>query len=476
MALGVTSVELDRRLRLRALRDAGMDPYPHAFPGVMPVGTACGATGDVRVAGRIVARRALGGVVFVDLADRSGELQVLATRRGCRSAHALLSRAQPGDIIGVDGRMSSTRSGTLALHATSVAMLAKALRPPPDPRVGVRQDETRVRQPEIAMIADRAARDRIITRAHIVSAIRRFLDGEGFIEVETPILQPIYGGAAARPFVTRHNALGCELYLRIATELYLKRAIVGGFERVYEIGRNFRNEGLSPRHNPEFTMIEWYEAYSDYDDVARRFEALMRRLAEFAAPGLPYDLSSPWRRETVCGAIASRTGVDVLALRDVEKLRAAARRRHVDVPPDCGWEQIVEHLVTRYVEPTLIEPTLLLDHPVELSPLAKRHRADPRLVERFEAYVGGMELANAFTELNDPDDQRSRLEAERDRAAAGYEEAHPLDEEFLAALEHGMPPTGGIGIGIDRLTMVLTGATSIRETILFPTVKARGRA
>jgi lysyl-tRNA synthetase class 2 len=473
MAAFGSSAAHDRRSHLEALRAAGTDPYPHAFPGVAPIATVAEADDEVRVAGRLVARRLFGGIVFVDLADRSGQLQVLAGRDVAPAAHELLRRAQPGDLLGIDGRLAATRSGALALHATAVTMLAKALRPPP---VGLRNDEARVRQPEVAMLGNRSARELIMTRARIVSTIRRFLDDKGFVEVETPILQPIYGGAAARPFVTRHNALGCELYLRIATEIYLKRAIVGGLERVYEIGRNFRNEGLSPTHNPEFTMIEWYEAYSDYHDVARRFEALMSELAVFAAPELPYDLLRPWRRETVCGAILDRTGLDVLELRDPSLLRSAASARGLELPRDASWEELVERLVSQYVEPTLIEPTLLLDHPVELSPLAKRHRADRRLVERFEAYIGGIELANAFTELNDPDDQRARLEAERGRAAAGNDDAHPVDEAFLLALEHGMPPTGGIGIGIDRLVMLLTGAASIRQTILFPTVRPGRRA
>jgi lysyl-tRNA synthetase, class II len=289
--------------------------------------------------------------------------------------------------------------------------------------------------------------------------------------VETPILQPLYGGAAARPFTTHHNALDRDLYLRIATELYLKRLIVGGLERVYELGKDFRNEGLSHKHNPEFTMLEWYEAYADYLDVADRCE----RLVAFVANEIEYageiDLAPPWRRETLAEAILSRTGVDILALRSRGELAAEMRARGLTAPEDDTWPQLVDELLSKHVEPTLIEPTFLIDYPVELSPFAKRHRTQPGLVERFEAYVGGMEFANAFTELNDPDEQRRRFEDQRALASAGDVEAQPYDEAFVQALEHGMPPTGGIGIGIDRLVMILTGRRSIREVVLFPAMR-----
>jgi lysyl-tRNA synthetase class 2 len=310
-----------------------------------------------------------------------------------------------------------------------------------------------------------------IVRARVISAIRGVLDANGFVEVETPVLQPLYGGAAARPFTTHYNALDREFYLRIATELYLKRLIVGGLERVYELGKNFRNEGLSPKHNPEFTMLEWYEAYADYIDVADRFEALVRAVAAAVGYGGPVDFDAPWRRETLAGAILERCGVDIRAHPDRDALAAEMRDRGMTVPPDDTWPQLVDELVTKHVEPTLTEPTFLLDYPVELSPFAKRHRSEEGLVERFEAYVGGMEIANAFTELNDPDDQRRRFEQQRAYAGAGDEQAQPYDEAFIQALEHGMPPTGGIGVGIDRLVMVLTGQRSIREVVLFPAMR-----
>jgi len=299
--------------------------------------------------------------------------------------------------------------------------------------------------------------------------VRRFLDAEGFVEVETPVLQPLYGGAMARPFVTHHNALDRTLYLRIATELYLKRLLVGGLERVYEIGKDFRNEGLSPKHNPEFTMLEWYEAYADYEDIANRCEQLVATVArELGVEGF----EPPWKRERLGEAIAARTGIDVYAHRELESLRAEMRRRDLEVlEHEDTWAKLVDHLLTRYVEPTLQEPTILFDYPVELSPYAKRHRSEPGLVERFEAYARGMEFANAFTELNDPDDQRARFEESGRAAAAGDQEAQPFDEAYLFALEHGMPPTGGIGIGIDRLVMLLTGRSAIREVVLFPALR-----
>jgi lysyl-tRNA synthetase class 2 len=306
----------------------------------------------------------------------------------------------------------------------------------------------------------------------VIAAVRRYLDEAGFIEVETPVLQPLYGGAMARPFVTHHNTLDRDLYLRIATELYLKRLIVGGLERVYELGKNFRNEGVDTTHNPEFTVLEFYEAYADYTDIARRCEELVWAVAQAIGYAGEIDLAPPWRRETFAGAILDRTGVDILASGgDRDALAAAMRAHDLPVPADESWTQLVDELVSRYVEPTLVAPTFLLDFPVEISPLAKRHRSTEGLVERFEAFVGGMEIANAFTELNDPDEQRRRFEGQRRLALAGDEEAQPYDEAFVQALEQGMPPTGGIGIGIDRLVMVMTATRSIREVVLFPALR-----
>jgi lysyl-tRNA synthetase, class II len=479
----ISQVLLDRRRKLEGLRAAGIDPFPHAYPGVEPIAEVKapftelpdGEETDVRarIAGRLAARRGQGKAAFLDVVDRSGRMQLHARVDVLgEAAMERLLALDLGDLIGADGTVFRTRRGELSLRIDDFALLAKSLRPPPDKHHGLADVETRHRHRELDLIANEEARAVFITRAKLIAAVRRFLDDAGFVEVETPILQPLYGGAAARPFVTHHNQLDRDLYLRIATELYLKRLIVGGLERVYELGKDFRNEGVSFKHNPEFTMLEWYEAYADYQDVARRCEALVGAAAEAVGYDGELDFSAPWRRETLAGAIGDRTGVDILAHRDVESLRAAMRAQGHEVPEsEETWALLVDHLLTKHVEPDLVQPTFLLDYPVELSPFAKRHRADSGLTERFEAYAGGMEIANAFTELNDPDDQRARFEQQQRYAAEGDAEAQPFDEAFLAALEQGMPPTGGIGIGIDRLVMLLTGQRSIREVVLFPAMR-----
>jgi lysyl-tRNA synthetase class 2 len=472
-----------RRQKLAGLRAAGVEPFPWVFQGVQPVaevraahaGLAAGEETDVahRVAGRLAARRGQGRMAFLDIVDRSGRLQLQARVDELgEEGMARLVDLDLGDLIGVDGVAFCSRRGELSLRVTGWTLLAKSLRPPPEKHHGLTDVETRYRHRELDLIASAESRAVFITRARIVSAVRRFLDEAGFIEVETPVLQPLYGGAAARPFTTHHNALDRELYLRIATELYLKRLIVGGLERVYELGKDFRNEGLSPKHNPEFTMLEFYEAYADYLDVADRCEALVRSVARAVGYAGEYDFESPWRRETLAGAVRDRTGIDVLASQgDREALAAAMRAAGLAVPENDTWPQLVDELVSKHVEPTLVQPTLLMDYPVELSPFAKRHRSVDGLTERFEAFVGGMEFANAFSELNDPDEQRARFEEQRRLAGAGDVEAQPYDESFIRALEQGMPPTGGIGIGIDRLVMALTGRASIREVVLFPAMR-----
>ncbi|PZS07546.1 MAG: lysine--tRNA ligase [Solirubrobacterales bacterium] len=471
-----------RRRKLESLRTAGVDPFPHEFDGVEPVAavrtahTGLGAGEETayshRVAGRLAARRGQGKMAFLDLVDRSGriQLQARADVLGPEAMEQLLA-LDLGDLIGVEGVALCTRRGELTLRVQRFTLLAKSLRPPPSGHYGLADVETRFRHRELDLIANQDARALFVTRAKAISAVRRFLDAEGFIEVETPILQPLYGGAAARPFTTHHNALGRDLYLRIATELYLKRLIVGGLERVYELGKDFRNEGLSPKHNPEFTMLEYYEAYADYLDVADRFERLVAFVAAEVGYAGPADFSPPWRRETLAEAIRARTGVDIRSLRERDALAAEMRSRGLSASEGDTWAQLVDELLSKHVEPTLIEPTLVLDYPVELSPFAKRHRSESGLAERFEAFAGGIELANAFSELNDPDEQRRRFEQARAHAAAGDVEAQPYDEAFIEALEHGMPPTGGIGIGIDRLVMVLTGMRSIREVVLFPAMR-----
>jgi len=471
-----------RRQKLAALRAAGIEPFPYGFPGVEPIaavrqahaGLGVGEETAVshRVAGRLAARRGQGKMAFLDLVDRSGKIQLQARvdELGAGRMQVLLD-LDLGDLIGVDGTAFNSKRGELSLRVSAFELLAKSLRPPPDKHHGLTDVETRFRHREADLLSSEETRQVFITRARMVSAIRRFLDDDGFIEVETPILQPLYGGAAARPFTTHHNALDRELYLRIASELYLKRLIVGGLERVYEIGRNFRNEGLSPKHNPEFSMIEWYEAYADYRDIAARFAQMMSFVATEIGYDGPIDFHKPWHQETLAGSIETRTGIDIRANRDRETLAAAMAAKGLSVPDTDTWPQLVDELLSKHVEPTLIEPTFLFDYPVEISPLAKRHRGEEGLVERFEAFIEGIEVANAFSELNDPDDQRERFEDQRALAASGDEEAQPYDEAYIQALEYGMPPTGGIGFGIDRMAMIFTGQKTIREVVLFPAMR-----
>ena len=437
------------------------------------------ADGAVAVAGRLVARRGQGKTVFADIEDRSGTMQVWATldRLG-EQGLGILAGAHLGDIVGIRGTVVRTRRGEVSVAADAVEMLTKSLRPPPDRHAGLTDPETRYRQRYLDLMAAEDVREQFMMRARAIAGVRRFLDGRGFIEVETPALQPIYGGAAARPFVTHHNELDRDLFLRIATELYLKRCIVGGLEKVYELGKDFRNEGVSFKHNPEFTMLETYEAYADYDDVAAMLEEMVSSAAVEATGGtkVPWkdgeiDLTPPWRRVRLVDALEESSGINVMAHPDAESLRAAMRAAGLDAPDNAPWSKLVDGILSQSLEPTLIQPTILMDYPLELSPFAKRREDDPRLVERFEAFCGGMEIANAFSELNDPDDQRERFAMLQDDRAAGDDEAQPSDEDFLIALEHGMPPTGGLGLGIDRLVMLLTNRHSIREVILFPAMR-----
>ncbi|HEX6461368.1 MAG TPA: lysine--tRNA ligase [Thermoleophilaceae bacterium] len=472
----------DRRSKLERLRSEGVDPFPHQFEGVTPIerihaehgGLEPGEETDssYRVAGRLSARRGHGGAAFLDLVDRSGRIQLHARRDalGEQSFERLVS-LDLGDLIGVDGTAFKSRRGELSLAVTDWTLLAKSLRAPPEKFHGLEDIETRYRQRELDLIANDEVRELFILRSKAISAIRRWFDERGFLEVETPILQPLYGGALSRPFVTHHNALDRDFYLRIATELYLKRLIVGGLEKVYEIGKDFRNEGISHKHSPEFTMLEWYEAYADYNDVARELEQLVSYVAAEVGYDGELDFSPPWRRVKLRDAIFDKTGVDVLENRDRDSLVAAARAKGIELDPGESWPQLVDELLSKYVEPDLTQPTFVMDYPVELSPFAKAHRSEPGLVERWEAFCTGIEFSNAFTELNDPDDQRARFEAQTVLTEEGDKETQPYDEDFVRALEHGMPPTGGVGVGIDRLVMILSGRTSIREVILFPAMR-----
>jgi lysyl-tRNA synthetase, class II len=454
----------DRRAKLERLREQGIDPFPHEFDGVVPTSAVVddlepGEETDraYRVAGRMTARRDQGGAAFIDLADREGKLQLHAKRDvlGEESFDRLVS-LDIGDLIGVDGTAFKTRRGQLSLLVNDWTLLAKSLRSVPKEYYGVEDVETRYRHREVDLLANEESRQLFILRTKVVRAMRRWLDERGFLEVETPILQPLYGGALARPFVTHHNELDRDLYLRIADELYLKRLIVGGLERVYEIGKDFRNEGVSHKHNPEFTMLEWYEAYADYEDIAARLEELIAHVASEVGYDGPIDFTPPWRRIRLRDAIKEKTGLDIAS---------------DELPGEGTWAKRVDHMLSKAVEPELQAPTFILDYPKELSPFAKDHRTEPGLVERFECFAAGMEFANAFTELNDPDEQRARFEQQRDDQAAGDEETQPYDEDYVQALEHGMPPTGGIGIGIDRLVMILSGRSSIREVVLFPAMR-----
>jgi lysyl-tRNA synthetase, class II len=457
----------DRRAKLERLRAQGIDPFPHEFEGVVPTSAVVdelepGEETDhaYRVAGRMTARRGHGGAAFLDLVDRAGKIQLHAKQDVLGDeSFELLTSLDIGDLVGVDGTAAKTRRGQLSLVVRDWKLLAKSLRSVPKEYYGLEDVETRYRHREVDLLANEETRELFIRRTKIVAALRRWLDERGFLEVETPILQPLYGGALARPFVTHHNQLDRDFFLRIADELYLKRLIVGGLERVYEIGKDFRNEGVSHKHNPEFTMLEWYEAYADYEDIADRLEELISYVAEEIGYEGPVDFSRPWKRLTLGDAIRERTGLDIYG--------------GDELPGEGTWAKRVDDLLSKHVEPEFQDPTFVLDYPKELSPFAKDHRSKEGLVERFECFAAGMEFSNAFTELNDPDEQRARFEQQRADQVAGDEETQPYDEDYVQALEYGMPPTGGIGIGIDRLTMILSGRDSIREVVLFPAMRSQ---
>jgi lysyl-tRNA synthetase, class II len=416
-----------------------------------------------RVAGRVMARRDLGKLLFLDLVDRSGRIQLIAQQQELD--------LDLGDIVGATGKPGRSKRGEPSLTVDELELLAEIKKPLPDTFHGVTDVETRYRQRYLDLLMNEETRVDFELRTRMVSAIRRYLDERGFLEVETPVLQPRYGGAFAEPFVTHYKELDADFYLRIATELYLKRLIVGGLERVYELGKDFRNEGISYKHAPEFTMLEWYEAYADYTDTMARIEELVETAARETTGGTTVtfrgheiDLKAPWERLRFVDALEQRG----LWTRDEAELRRRLDERGVDTSQDKTWAQLVDHALSHFVEPELIQPTILYDYPVELSPFARATDEDPSIVERFEYFIGGMELGNAFTELNDPDEQAARFAQQA--AEAGGE---PGDQDYVEALAYGMPPTGGLGLGIDRLAMVLTGRQAIRDAILFPALKPR---
>ena len=481
--------------KLASIRERGIDPYPARFKRTATTREAIerflrletrradegGArTRPVTVAGRVMARRGMGRAAFVDLRDGEGQIQVHLRSDILGSSYDLLEDIDLGDFLGVRGPVFRTRRGEVSVEAREMQILAKAVRPLPDKWSGLQDVEKRYRQRYLDLITNDDAVKTARTRAAVMASMRRFMNERGFMEVETPVLVPVAGGAMARPFVTRHNALDRTLYLRIATELALKKLIIGGIEKVYEIGRIFRNEGIDLDHNPEFTMLESYEAYADYNDVMEMVEAMTAAIAEEVtgstvvktAGGVDIDLTPPWPRLDLREELLKRSGIDFLKLRDIDSLTQAMHDLDIHVEPNASWGRLLDKVISSVIEPDLIQPAFLVDYPVEMSPLAKRKPGACGVVERFEAFAAGSELANAFTELNDPVDQRARFEEqERLRREHGEDEVDRLDEDFLVAVEHGMPPAGGLGMGVDRLAALLAGKTSIREVILFPQLR-----
>ncbi|MGH0034328.1 MAG: lysine--tRNA ligase [Myxococcota bacterium] len=480
-----------RKGRLDALRESGVDVFPATVGARTPVAeilekwegtdaaTLEAEPPPVSAVGRVMASRSFGKLVFLRIREDGAHIQVSARKSELDpEVFAFVKKLDVGDFIRVEGVLWRTRTDELTVDSRRVEILSKALRPLPEKFHGLQDVERRFRQRYLDLLVNDASRRAAVVRSRTITAMRSFLDARGFLEVETPVLQPLYGGAFARPFVTHHNTYQQDLYLRISDELYLKRLVIGGLDRVYEIGHNFRNEGVSRKHNPEFTMMECYQAYADYGDMMDLTEAMVQEIAgrvcesttvEFQ--GERIDLGGAWKRVTLHDAIEEATGIDILAAPDLESLREAARSKDIDPGDAPTWAVLVDDLFSDHVERTLVQPTFITDHPVELSPLAKMRTDDPRLVERFEPFVAGMEIGNAFSELNDPEDQRRRFEAQQQRQDEGDEEAQPLDEEFLLAMEHGMPPTGGLGIGVDRLAMILADVPTLREILLFPHMK-----
>ena len=474
-----------RRDKLQALREAGRDPFTvtlweqtaHAREIVEHFDEMEGK--EVSIAGRIMTWRDMGKASFIDLNDASGRIQVYVRINDVgEEAYAAFGRWDTGDIVGVKGTVFRTRRGEISVHAMSLTLLSKSLLPMPDKFHGLKDTDTRYRQRYMDLIINTEVKDTFVKRSRIITEIRRYLDEKAFLEVETPVLHGIAGGAAARPFITHHNTLDMDMYLRIALELHLKRLIVGGFERVYEIGRVFRNEGMDTRHNPEFTLLELYQAYTDYNGMMDLTEDLIRTVAlrvlgtaKVDYDGVEIDLEQPFQRLSMADAVKKYAGVDFAGVKTTEEARALAKAHHIEYEERHKRGDILNLFFETYVEEKLIQPTFIMNHPVEISPLAKRMPENPEYTERFELFILGREHANAFSELNDPIDQRERFEAQAALKAAGDDEANDVDEDFLTALEYGMPPTGGLGIGVDRLVMLLTGQTSIRDVLLFPTMK-----
>ncbi len=479
-----------RREKLKRIRALGINPYPHRYHRSHTAQEAIDLLKkqetapradvvSIIVAGRIMAHRKIGPISFMDLHDGSGKIQLMFDKQFLKESYKdLLKNIDIGDIIGVEGNLLRTKSGEPTIRVGDFTLLAKSLQPLPEKWHGLTDVDKRYRQRYLDLIANAEAKKTFQARSQIISAVRQFLNQRGFIEVETPVLQPSAGGALARPFITHHHTLDQDFYLRIALELHLKRLIIGGFDRVYELGRIFRNEGISTKHNPEFTMLESYQAYADYNDVMDMVEEMVSEVCRqvLGTDKVDYgddtiSFKPPWQRIGLREAIEEYSGIDFVQHPDVIRLAAKMKETGLEVDPEKNWAKLVDELLSTFVEPKLIQPTFLLDYPVSMSPLAKTKPEHERVVERFEAFAGGIEIANAFTELNDPLEQRERfMQQQKERQSEG-EVVETIDEDFLLALEYGMPPTGGLGVGIDRLVMLLTNQQSIREVILFPQLK-----
>jgi lysyl-tRNA synthetase class 2 len=476
---------LHRKEKLKKLREKSINPYPYSF-GKTHLSSEIvdgfeeleAEETEVRIAGRIVAMRPHGKTLFAHLKDGAGKIQIYVKKDEVgEEKFQLLDLLDIGDFLGVTGKVFKTRTSEITVRASDFQILCKSLRPLPEKWHGLQDKELRYRQRYVDLIVNDDVKKIFLLRTDLVRALREFLDGLGFVEVETPSLQPLYGGAFARPFVTHHNTLDVDLYLRIADELYLKRLIVGGFEKVYEVCKVFRNEGMDRNHNPEFTMLELYQAYADYNDIMELYEKLLNHAAtqvlgssRFEFEGNQIDLTPPWRRLPMMEAIKEHAGVD-LAGKSEDEIRKAAEGLEVKENLNRPKGKLIEAIFETRVQPRLIQPTFITDFPVEMSPLAKHHREKEGLTERFELFIGGCEMGNAFSELNDPMDQRERFRQQAELAKRGDEEAQVLDEDFIRALEYGMPPTGGLGFGVDRLVMVLSNTHSIREVIFFPQMR-----
>lgn len=485
---------LVRREKMEALREEGIDPFGKRFDRTHNSAELheqydnhtkeelSEMNTEVSVAGRMMTKRGKGKAGFAHLQDREGQIQIYVRKDQVGDeAYELFKHADLGDFFGVTGQIMKTNTGEVTVKAQTITLLTKALRPLPDKYHGLTNVEQRYRQRYLDLISNKESFDRFMKRSQIISEIRRYLDGNGYVEVETPVLHNEAGGAAARPFITHHNALDMDLYLRIALELHLKRLIVGGMEKVYEIGRVFRNEGIDTTHNPEFTMLEAYTAYTDYQDVMDLTEGIIRNAAEkvlgttdITYDGQAVDLGSPFKRLHMVDAVKEQTGVDFWQEMTIEEARALAKEHNVEITDAMTVGHIINEFFETFVEDMLQQPTFIYGHPVAVSPLAKKNPEDGRFTDRFELFIIGKEFANAFTELNDPIDQRERFEEQEKEREQGNDEAHGVDEDFIEALEYGLPPTGGLGIGIDRLVMLLTDAQSIRDVLLFPTMKPIG--